>query len=259
MHGAGNDFVVVASAPPGGGADAELVRRLADRRRGIGADGVLFLEHTPGSDTTFRMHFYNCDGGRAGLCLNGSRCAALRAVQLGWAQDRLVIRTEYLRVEARVDVPGGRVRLELPLPASSAREVTLPGGSPAPTGWAVDTGDPHLVVETATGSDFEERARVLRWWRGPDPAGSNVHFVDRSGTEWAIRSFERGIEAETQACGSGCVSALLALGGSEEGSDAVLRTGGGDRIEVGVREGRLHLEGPAVCVFTTDWSGDAAP
>jgi diaminopimelate epimerase len=104
--------------------------------------------------------------------------------------------------------------------------------------------------------DFEERARPLRWWTGPDPAGSNVHFVDSAGDEWQIRSFERGIEGETLACGSGCVSALLALRGSDDGDRAALRTRTGDVIEVSVEGSDLLLDGPAVCVFTTEWSGD---
>jgi diaminopimelate epimerase len=206
------------------------------------------------------MHFYNCDGGRAGLCLNGARCAALRAVQLGWTEERARMRTEYTVIDAEVDRDGdlARVRLSLPLPEGGARRVDLPEGSPARTGWAVDTGDPHLVLATPDFEDFEERARALRWWTGPDAAGSNVHFVHDAGEEWVIRSFERGIEGETLACGSGCVSALVALRGREAGAHARLRTRTGDLIEVGVTGGHLTLEGPAVCVFTTDWAADGS-
>lgn len=253
MHGAGNDFVVVAGAPPED--DASLVRALADRRFGIGADGVLFLERLEG-ELDFRMHFYNCDGGRAGLCLNGARCAALRSVQLGWCTQRVRMQTEYTMVDA--EVYGDRVRLRLPLPDAMARRVELPGGSPAPEAWALDTGDPHLVVATGDLDGFEERARPLRWWTDPDPAGSNVHFVRDDGDEWTIRSFERGIEGETLACGSGCVSALLALRGCEDGAAACLRTRSGDLIRVGVSGEQLTLEGPAVCVFTTDWARDGS-
>jgi len=257
MHGAGNDFVVVVGAPPD--EDAALVRALADRRLGIGADGVLFLERLNG-DPAFRMHFYNCDGARAGLCLNGARCAALRAVQLGWAESRVRIQTEYSVVEAQVDLDcePARVALRLPLPEAIARPVSLPAGSVEGQGWAVDTGDPHLVVATSELDDFEERARPLRWWTEPDAAGSNVHFVRDDGDEWTIRSFERGIEGETLACGSGCVSALVALRGREDGTAAGLRTRTGDLIRVGVSDDQLTLEGPAVCAFTTDWTGDGS-
>jgi diaminopimelate epimerase len=255
MHGAGNDFVVVAGAPPS--EDAALVRALADRRLGIGADGVLFLERMAGG-VDFRMHFYNCDGARAGLCLNGARCAALRAVQLGWAETRVRIKTEFSIVDAEVDRESEpvRVSLRLPLPDAVAREVDLPAGSPAPKGCAVHTGDPHLVVATGDLDSFEDRARPLRWWTEPDPAGSNVHFVRPDGDEWIIRSFERGIEGETLACGSGCVSALIALRGREPGARAAFRTRNGDLISVEMGDGHLSLEGPAVSVFTTDWSRD---
>ena len=255
MHGAGNDFVVVAGAPPT--EDAALVRALADRRLGIGADGVLFLERLD-EDVDFRMHFYNCDGARAGLCLNGARCGALRAVQLGWASSSVRMKTEYSVVEATVDSDSDpvRVQLRLPLPDAAARRVELPAGSPATEGWVVHTGDPHLVIATKEHDDFEARARPLRWWTEPDAAGSNVHFVHEEVGEWTIRSFERGIEGETLACGSGCVSALLALRGKDDGISADLRTGSGDLISVGVVGEVLTLEGPAVCVFTTDWARD---
>ncbi len=258
MHGAGNDFVVVAAAPPAPGKDGELVRQLADRHRGIGADGVLFLERIDDGSATFRMHFYNCDGGRAGLCLNGSRCAALRAVQLGWEDELVRIRTEYTELEARVEASTSRVRLRLPLPEGEAHKIDLPDGSVASSGWAIDIGDPHLVVETTgvTEAAFEDLARPLRWWKGPDPAGSNVHFVERSGPAWIIRSFERGIEGETLACGSGCVSTMLALAGRGEGAAAELQTRSQDTISVAVHHAQLELVGPAVCVFTTDWTGD---
>jgi len=260
MHGAGNDFVVVASAPPASGSDSILVRQLADRHLGIGADGVLFLERLEDASATLRMHFYNCDGARAGLCLNGSRCAALRAVQLGWADEFVRIRTEYTEVEASVDVSAAtaRVQLRLPVPEGDARKLQLPDGSVEVSGWAIDIGDPHLVIETASvaESGFEDLARPLRWWTGPDAAGSNVHFVERAEPAWIIRSFERGIEGETLACGSGCVSTLLSLAGREDGAAAELQTRTGDRISVAVRDGELELVGSAVCVFTTDWTGD---
>lgn len=263
MHGAGNDFVVVAGAPPAPGQDAALVRALAHRQLGIGADGVLFLEQTAGADADLRMHFYNCDGRRAGLCLNGARCAALRAVQLGWATDRVRIRTEFTMVEARVDAaaPVARVELRLPAPSapsSAARVVELPEGSISDRGWAVNTGDPHLVVECSgvADLDFETAARPLRWWTGPDPAGSNVHFVERAAGAWTIRSFERGIEGETLACGSGCVSTLLALG--SDAGRLTLTTRTGALIDVAFEGDQLVLAGPAVCVFTTHWPEGSA-
>ena len=248
MHGAGNDFCVLAGAPR-----PEVVRAMADRRTGIGADGVLFLERLedPGA---LRMHFFNADGGRAGLCLNGSRCVALRALQWGWADgDHVRIHTDHQVVEATVQLAAsgreGRVSLEIQPPRSAATWIDLPAASPAARGARVNTGDPHLVVEANTEGDFVAAARALRHDPCVGPEGANVHFVDRSAVPWRIRSFERGVEDETLACGSGCVSAVAALA---EGPTA-LRTSRGDVIEVDPTGDLWRLEGPAVLVFETEW------
>ena len=255
MHGAGNDFVVLPGAPPSSPDDAALVRALADRRFGVGGDGVLFVERIePGA---VRMHFYNSDGGRAGLCLNGSRCVALRAVQLGWAADEVAIHAEHQVVRARVratgPVAGAEVELEVDRPRSGPDWIELPGDAPAARGARVDTGDPHLVVEVdadALGGDFVTVARRLRHWKGLGPAGANVHFVERGGTTWRIRSFERGVEDETLACGSGCISSAAALAGGP----VDLLTRGGAIVHVDPRGERWTLRGPATLVFETEWT-----
>lgn len=266
MHGAGNDFVVVALAPPAPPADAQLVRSLADRRRGVGADGVLFLERLSSGSDVFRMHFYNSDGGRVSLCLNGARCVALRARQLGWVgSERFSFATEEQSVDAEVEGPSrarADVRLWLRNSPSPPREIDLPAGAVVERGFHVDTGDPHLVLDVGAadlGDDFTERARELRHWTGMLPEGANVHFVHREAPrQWRIRSFERGVEAETQACGSGCLSAVAALAG--ERSDTIsLRTSRGDVLEVrapAVPGQEWQLHGPAVCSFTAEWTQD---
>lgn len=266
MHGAGNDFVVVALAPPAAPDDASLVRVLADRRRGVGADGVLFLERLAGpGHATLRMHFYNADGSRAGLCLNGSRCVALRAVQMGWARDHVVIRTDHQEVGALVELgpdrSRARVTLDLDAPHTVMRAIELPVESAtelrAEQATIVDTGDPHLVVEVSSAIiqrvDFASLARPLRHWTGSSPAGANVHFVHRVPGTWVIRSFERGVEDETLACGSGCVSAVSALSALEarESYDLLTRSGEVLRIRPGDR--RWTLVGPAQLSFETQW------
>lgn len=266
MHGAGNDFVVVAAAPPSSEHVAPLVRALADRRRGIGADGVLFLERGErGDPPEVRMHFYNRDGSRAGLCLNGSRCVAFRAVLLGWAREELVIVTDHQRLRARVrttdDPQRAHVTLELAPPRPVARAVRLPEDSAALLGvgdaTVVDTGDPHLVVEvdaaTAAREDFAVLARPLRHWKGSSPAGANVHFVHRGAQTWTIRSFERGVEDETLACGSGCVSSVCALSAVEDREAYQLLTRSGDVLLIRPGAQRWMLEGPAELAFETRW------
>jgi diaminopimelate epimerase len=122
-------------------------------------------------------------------------------------------------------------------------------------GYPIFSGDPHLVVElvpeTFSEIDFIEAARPLRWWNGVSSAGSNVHFVARRPGEWLIRSYERGVEDETLACGSGCMAAARALTHPSSGSVlARFRTKGGDSISVHVSSGLWRVSGPARLVFT---------
>ncbi len=265
MHGAANDFVVIAGAPPADPVGARLSVALCDRRRGVGADGALFIERLPrgnDDDPLFRMHFYNSDGSHGTMCFNGSRCCALRAVHLGWAgSETFSFLTGYGVIRTRVDEAAGRVRLWFDPPQAQQGVLELPEGSPARTGRAVNTGDPHLVVELEReifeGIDFEAAARPLRWWTEGMPEGANVHMVYRGEREWKIRSFERGVEAETWACGSGCIATVAALAGMEPREEAVvLRTHGDDRIEVQALQGEWTLEGPAVEVFTSTFHWD---
>lgn len=260
MHGAGNDFVVVVGAPPPSPTDGRRVRALADRRRGIGADGVLFLERGADDEHVLRMHFYNSDGGRARLCLNGARCVALRAVELGWAEGAFHFATDAGTLEAEVlerEGRRGRVRLRLPAPQAAARPTDLPAGSVGERGFFVDTGDPHLVVEVerevVERVDVGPECRPLRWSREIHPEGANVHLVHRDGERWSIRSYERGVEGETLACGSGCVSAVAAL--EPTASEVVLRTVGDDELIIRPGPQSWELEGPAERVFEASWSG----
>lgn len=254
MHGGGNDFVVVPCAPPE--EPAAVVRLMADRRRGIGADGVLFIEEAGGG--AVRMTFYNRDGTLAGLCLNGSRCVALRAVQLGWCKDEVQIVTRDQTLEAQVETSGreGEVELSLDPPRKRNAPVALPGEWRQP-GWIVETGDPHLVVEVEAEfldeCDFEALARPLREWTAPNAEGSNVHFIVRDGSPWLIRSFERGVEAETLACGSGCVSAVAALARRTD-RRVSLQTRSGATLVVEPGDPRWSLRGPAALTFETNWS-----
>lgn len=256
MHGAANDFVVLECAPPSAPHDARLSEAMCHRRRGVGADGALFMERlsTAGTDAPiFRMHFYNMDGSRCRMCFNGARCCALRAFHLGWCGPRFVFDTDYGPIRAEVDAKAGRVALSFAPPELSSSEVELPTGSISRSARRVNTGDPHLVVELVGASveeiDFETLARPLRWWEGGGNEGSNVHVVERGSSEWRIRSFERGVEAETWACGSGCIASVAALREPGTYKPVRLRTHGDDLIEVQPGPDHWALDGPAAEVF----------
>ena len=145
MHGAGNDFVVLDHREPflPEPADA-LLRRLCDRRRGVGADGVLLLERDPELD--FRMRYHNADGGRAEFCGNGARCLARFALERGMGRDGVVrFRSEVGVQEARA-TPGGAIELHFGRVAAPGVAETLEAAAGSFTGRAFRVGVPHFVV-----------------------------------------------------------------------------------------------------------------
>jgi diaminopimelate epimerase len=248
VEGAGNDFVLGTGSWARRLADEPgLVVRLCDRRRGIGADGVLAL--VAEGDARARLVHRNADGSPSAFCANGTRCAARAAVELLGLDPRLVIATGWAEVPAVV----GRhtVALELPPPPPPS-EVTLESGAGSWRGWRLVVGVPHLVLPV-TGLDTLEIAAVappLR--RHPDlgPGGANVHFVEPAAAGGLrIRSFERGVEAETLCCGSGVVAAgLVTLARSGAATISVFPRSG-DRLSVEALgpppAARSRLTGPA--------------
>jgi diaminopimelate epimerase len=213
MTGSGNDFVVFNAT--GGAAghveNPETIRALSARGTGVGADGVVFVEEVPGGD--IRMRYYNSDGSEAALCGNASLCSTSLAVELGLAQGGgFVLHTAAGSLNARIRDGLPEVDLE---PVSDVRSDARDlGKEPGEIrlGYAV-AGVPHVVVEI----DDIESADVTG--RGPElrnhPAladGANVNFVaKRSDGSFAYRTYERGVEAETLACGTGAVASAIML------------------------------------------------
>ena len=267
MEGAGNDFVVIADDCRRMAISHELVARLCDRHTGIGADGLLLLaRHPDRGDSCFRAHCYNADGSRITTCLNAFRCAARRATELAWTEDAVTFDTDRGSIGARVhcDV----VALDFEPPDLRLASIDLPAGSPSAAGSLVSLGDPHLVVvldapDTLSDIDFTAAARPLRHWTAASCDGANVHFVAQAGAGYAIRSFERGVEDETMACGSGCVAATRALAESIGGRSTPFSTRSGQVLVVSPGAARWSITGAARTVFTgvfddKDWDVDSA-
>lgn len=221
MSGSGNDFVMLDGRWTEPGAwTADRVRAVCDRRTGIGADGLVIL--TPEGAGRVRMDFWNCDGSRADMCGNAALCSTRLAafLELAPAESMTLVTRAGLFPsrclpspnEAEINIP------TFPLPAHPQGVPVAPGES----GHALVTvGVPHLVLEVA---DLElpglmARGAELRRHPSAGPAGANVNFVaatpDRS--RWALRTFERGVEGETLACGTGAVSAAITLARSGRG------------------------------------------
>ena len=257
LEGAGNDFIVIPTAPPVN--PTAIVLTICDRRFGIGADGVFWLERCATTAVElFRAYGFNRDGTQMHACINGFRCAALFALKTGWSNTNFEFATA--RGTVRVDVQGSNIALELCGPQGTLLPIRLPSPSPAEIGYGIWSGDPHLVAELSADLlseiDFVAAARPLRWWTGVSDAGSNVHFISKSSGGWQIRSFERGVEDETLACGSGCMAAALMISESRTDFEEIkFCTRGGGLIWVGRRGNVWRITGPTSFVFEGTWFG----
>jgi diaminopimelate epimerase len=210
MHGAGNDFVVVddrdGTFPC---ADAAWLRATARRRTGVGADGFILLQ--AGDDScTFRMRIFNADGGEAEMCANGARCAARYAVDRGIAAPAMRMATGAGVIAATVH--GDGVQLAMTEPADWQLDRRLRLGDDEIAYSYVNTGVPHTVIECAdvAAVSIGERGSAVRHHTAFAPSGTNVNFVEvRGPNALALRTYERGVEAETLACGTGVVASAL--------------------------------------------------
>jgi diaminopimelate epimerase len=252
-HGTQNDFVVLPDPDAALELTAERVAALCDRRRGLGADGVLRVVRSAalGVDSTAEwfMDYRNADGSIAEMCGNGVRVFARYLQHAGWFPGgSLEVGT---RAGTRVvTLEGDRVSVEMGPARVDGESVARVGGREFP-GIAVDVGNPHLAcvtTEDIAGLDLTEAP-----WRDEAlfPNGANVEFVGPAGEgPVPMRVHERGV-GETRSCGTGTVAAVLAslrAAGRESGRLAVDTPGG--RLEVTIREGGAStaLHGPAVLV-----------
>lgn len=284
MSGAGNDFVVLDNRS---GALAEegrraRIERWCERRNGIGADGALLVEPPEGADAHFRMRYYNADGGEADSCGNGARCIARFAHLLGAAPDDM--RFETRAGLYRAEVVGEDIRLTMSDPHSLRRDVAVDLSDLSPDIAAavagppcngrvdyVNTGVPHVVafVEDLEAVPVDALGRRLRFHEAFAPAGTNVNFAKVVGPDRiAVRTYERGVEGETLACGTGSVAvALIASLKGLAASPVSILTRGGPVLKIhfdratgnaGVEESgngsggftNVRLEGEARVVFT---------
>jgi diaminopimelate epimerase len=260
MHGAANDFVVIDHRTPVlNGVAAGPLARMCDRRRGIGADGVLLLETDPTLD--FAMRYFNSDGHPADFCGNGARCIARFALDLGLGNPGgVTFHTAVGPMRARRTPDGRNIELRYGRVERAGDELTVEAGGQSFTGRRVKAGVPHFVIPVP-----DLAAVPLAAWAPPirrHPAfgaeGTNVDFVTRlGGGQVAMRTWERGVEAETMACGSGAMATAVAAAAEGAGTPVVVRTAGGDDLRVDLEDGGgawdVTLTGPAEVAFEGVW------
>ncbi len=207
--GSGNDFICIdnraGSVPVYSPA---AFSRLCDRKRGIGADGLILLETSSRAD--YKMRIFNADGGEAEMCGNGARCLYKFMHEIGLTQPIYFIETQKSMIRLRGE--GSAVCVSMPEPCDARRPITLPLND---TPWVfhyINTGVPHVVcfVTNLQDNQWMDMAPQIRFHRHFQPAGVNVNFVEIDALQRLhIRTYERGVEAETLSCGTGATAAAL--------------------------------------------------
>ena len=266
MHGAGNDFVMIDDREERIPTDdPAFIARLANRPDGIGCEGVILVRPAKGNATflsrrnqestsipDFTMRFFKPDGSEAELCGNGARCVAAFAYAIGAAKAK-TMRFATLAGEIAAEVlDDGRVRLAMPQPKDLRKDF-------------VNSGVPHAIVPVSdlTAVDVLSEGSRIRYSEAFAPAGTNVDFVQWTGPQsLSIRTYERGVEAETFACGTGSVAAaLVGVAQYRLRFPVSVTTVRGDLLEIGgAWNGEsfsgVTLTGPVKTVFTAETSPD---
>lgn len=254
MHGAANDFILVDDRAQGFPVDdTDWLAAIGARRTGVGCEGIILIQ--PSTTADFRMRFFNPDGNEVEMCGNGARCVARLAHDLGAAPRDMTIDTVAGRLHA--EALGDTVRLGLTAPHDWRLDRTLTADAEPLAYSFVNTGVPHAVVpvEDLDNCDVMRRGRAIRMHRDFAPAGTNANFVEVAGPRaLRIRTYERGVEAETRACGTGIVASALVAAKSGRVTPPVDVSARGGHLTVNFTltpDGAddVTLLGPAVYVF----------
>lgn len=212
MSGAGNDFVVADNRAGGFPQDPATIAHICDRRFGVGADGVLLVE--PSTDADFFMRYYNADGSEASMCGNGARCIARFYVDHCLPEEaaRDEVRFETKAGPMRALISGELVRLQMTDPHEIRLRQTIKLRTGAREYHFADTGVPHTVFfsDNVAAENIPMHGPEVRHHAQFAPRGTNVNFVQRLGGDAIrIRTYERGVETETPACGTGVVASAI--------------------------------------------------
>jgi diaminopimelate epimerase len=256
MSGSGNDFILIDHREPflDQGLLKAFIRSVCRRRSSVGADGLILIERSERAD--FRWHFYNADGSEAEMCGNGGRCAARFASVKGIAGPSLTFETLAGILSAQVNAK--TVKLEMTKPHDLRLDESIPVEGQEVTLSRINTGVPHAVFfpEDIEGVDVIRMGREIRFHPHYAPSGTNVDFVRVDGTsQLSLRTYERGVEDETLACGTGAVaSALIAAFKGRVNSPVTIRTRGGEALQVyfdieGMQVKQAFLEGDVHIIY----------
>ncbi len=255
MHASGNDFIIIDNREGKVSGDVpEMARRLCRPHFSVGADGLILIEKSTVAD--FKWRFFNSDGSEGEMCGNGSRCAAMFAYARCIGGRELCFETQAGII--RAEIKDGSVKVQLTQPTDYCPEMAVDIGGKEYKAAFINTGVPHVVyfVEDIESVDVSGIGAATRYHEIFKPAGTNANFAQVSGDgDILLRTYERGVEAETMACGTGATAAALVAGAAGLVKSPVrVKTRGGAELIVhfdwdGNRFGDVFLEGDAVFVY----------
>jgi diaminopimelate epimerase len=256
MNGAGNDFILIDNRDGTIRLTPDQIVTLCDRHRGIGADGVVLLVPSASGKADWAWDFYNNDGSNAEMCGNASRCFARYVQKLTGRQGGFTFESRAGIISVTLQGESVTVNLTAPVGLRLNQKVALSSGEK--TIHSIDTGVPHAVlfVSDADLAMVQQVGAEVRFHKHFAPRGTNVNFVQiLPENTLRVRTYERGVEAETLACGTGVTASAL-IGAQLHGMTSPVRVKveGGDTLEVAFTRGRdgfanVQLSGPADFVF----------
>jgi diaminopimelate epimerase len=264
MSGCGNDFIIIDNRNHIVKEDglAQFVQKVCRRKMSVGADGLILIENSATAD--FRWRFFNLDGNRAGMCGNGARCAARFAYIRGICRRRMSFETDAGVIFA--EVSGEQVKIRVTDPFDLQLDYAILFNGRPLTVSSINTGVPHVVVmvDDVEDTDVVHLGRKIRYHAAFSPEGANVNFVSLLGDQtFAVRTYERGVEDETLACGTGAVAVAMVLKKKlDKTSPLKIKTKSGRYLSVYIQNEsknglRIYLEGDARLIYQGQLGTDA--
>ena len=264
MSGAGNDFIIIDNRNQVVAAEdlSGFIASVCRRKMSVGADGLILIEASDRFD--FRWRFFNSDGSQAEMCGNGARCAARFANVTGIAGTTMSFETEAGIVSAQIHEE--RVKVKMPDPSDLKLAYPLKLSERSLEIDSINTGVPHavLMVERVADVDVVTLGREIRLHQAFAPAGTNANFVQRGkGSAIEIRTYERGVEDETLACGTGAIaSAIISASRFNLNSPVVVKTRSGAHLTIyfdasGAQFKDIYMEGDARIIYIGELQPDA--
>ena len=256
MSGSGNDFILIDNRNNvvDESGLTSFIRNVCRRKMSAGADGLILIENSDSAD--FKWRYYNSDGGRAEMCGNGARCAARFAYLNKIAGSEMSFVTDAGIVHAQVR--GAKVKVKMVDPSDFKEDYIIKLKDGSLTVSSVNTGVPHVVItmDSIDDVDVVGIGREVRRHKKFAPAGTNVNFITRvKNGAFSIRTYERGVEDETLACGTGSIASALVTAFKEKVDsplNVVTRSGGVLTIHYNEDKGRfydIYLEGDARVIY----------